>query len=94
MRVVRSALSVFADSTISAYTEQGWWTDDSLADLVARNATAIQEHLQAGGVSKHDWPELLVLVDELPVAPGGKVRKAELRDDIRRRLAAGTTLSK
>jgi acyl-CoA synthetase len=47
----------------------------------------IQSHLGANGVSKSDWPELLVLVDELPVAPGGKVRKAELRDDIARRLA-------
>jgi non-ribosomal peptide synthetase component E (peptide arylation enzyme) len=34
------------------------------------------------------WPERLVVVDALPVASGGKIAKAELRDDIMRRLAA------
>jgi acyl-CoA synthetase len=45
-------------------------------------------HLEADGVGKDMWPERLVVVDALPMASGGKVAKAELRDDIRRRLAA------
>jgi acyl-CoA synthetase len=45
-------------------------------------------HLDADGVGKETWPERLVVLDELPLASGGKVAKAELRDDIRRRLAA------
>lgn len=39
------------------------------------------------GVSKTMWPERIVLVDDLPQGSGGKVGKAALRDDIRRRLA-------
>lgn len=44
-------------------------------------------HLSGRGVSKTMWPERLVLVDDLPQGSGGKVGKAALRDDIRRRLA-------
>ena len=47
----------------------------------------IREHLTARGVSKEWFPEHLVVTDQLPVAPGGKLAKAELREDIRRRLA-------
>lgn len=35
--------------------------------------------LDAEGVSKYMWPERLVLVEELPYAPGGKIDKGELR---------------
>src|SRR5690606_7603649 len=49
----------------------------------------MREHLAARGVSKADWPELLVVVPELPIAPGGKVRRSDLREDVRRRLASG-----
>jgi acyl-CoA synthetase len=47
----------------------------------------IREHLSARGVSKEWFPEHLVVVDELPVAPGGKLAKSVLREDIRRRMA-------
>ena len=47
----------------------------------------IREHLMARGVSKEWFPEYLVVVDQLPVAPGGKLAKAALREDIRHRLA-------
>jgi acyl-CoA synthetase len=53
-------------------------------------------HLHDDGVGKDMWPEHLVVLDELPVASGGKVAKAELRDDIKRRMAAegaGTAVS-
>jgi acyl-CoA synthetase len=48
---------------------------------------AIRDHLTARGVSKEWFPEHLVITDQLPVAPGGKLAKAALREDIRRRLA-------
>ena len=44
--------------------------------------------LQARGVGKEYFPERLVQVGALPRSPGGKVAKGELRQDIRRRLAA------
>ena len=47
----------------------------------------VREHLGARGVSKEWFPEYLVVVDELPVAPGGKLAKSVLREDIRRRMA-------
>ena len=47
----------------------------------------IREHLMARGVSKEWFPEYLVVTDQLPVAPGGKLAKAALREDIRHRLA-------
>jgi acyl-CoA synthetase len=52
----------------------------TLADVTA--------FLQARGVSKEQFPERLVQVDELPRSSGGKVAKGALREDIRRRLAA------
>jgi acyl-CoA synthetase len=47
----------------------------------------VREHLSARGVSKEWFPEYLVVVDQLPVAPGGKLAKSVLREDIRRRMA-------
>jgi acyl-CoA synthetase len=46
-------------------------------------------HLRARGVSVESLPEFLVVVDELPRASGGKVAKQTLREDLRRRMAAG-----
>jgi acyl-CoA synthetase len=47
----------------------------------------IRDHLSGRGVSKEWFPEHLVVTDSLPVAPGGKLAKSVLREDIRRRLA-------
>ena len=44
--------------------------------------------LDARGVGREQWPERLVQLEELPRSSGGKVAKGELREDIRRRLAA------
>jgi acyl-CoA synthetase len=73
--------------------------DDTLGErvcvyIVAREGAELtlddlRAHLRERGVSKNDWPELVVNVPELPVAPGGKVRKSDLRDDIKRRLILG-----
>jgi acyl-CoA synthetase len=46
------------------------------------------DHLLRRGIGKELLPEHLVVVDSLPTASGGKVAKAELRADIRRRLSA------
>jgi acyl-CoA synthetase len=51
----------------------------------------ITSHLAGRGVSKEWWPEHLVLLDELPRSSGGKVAKAELREDARRRVTSGST---
>ena len=47
---------------------------------------ALTSHLRERGVSPETWPERLVLMDELPRSSGGKIHKARLREDIRRRL--------
>jgi acyl-CoA synthetase len=52
----------------------------------------VRAHLQGRGTSKHVWPERVIVVPELPLAPGGKVRKADLREDIARRLSAETAV--
>lgn len=44
---------------------------------------------QAAGVARQKSPERLVLVEDLPRTPSGKVRKDLLREDIRRRLKDG-----
>ena len=43
----------------------------SLDDLIA--------HAQARRLPKHYWPEVLRIVDTMPMTPAGKIRKADLR---------------
>jgi acyl-CoA synthetase len=45
-------------------------------------------HLTARGMTREWLPERLVVLDALPMSAGGKVAKAQLREDVRRRLAA------
>jgi cyclohexanecarboxylate-CoA ligase len=47
----------------------------SLADLVA--------HCEAAGMARQFWPERLVLVDEMPKTPSGKIQKFVLRERVR-----------
>jgi acyl-CoA synthetase len=47
----------------------------------------LTSHLRESGVSPETWPERLEVVDELPRSSGGKIHKARLREDIRRRMA-------
>jgi acyl-CoA synthetase len=44
-------------------------------------------HLRGRGVSREWFPEHLIVVDELPTSDGGKLAKAALREDLRRRLS-------
>ncbi|MDE3075397.1 MAG: AMP-binding protein, partial [Chloroflexota bacterium] len=60
-----------------------------LRDGQALTLDGLARHLQARGVSREWFPERLVFVDRLPTSSGGKVAKAELRADIRRRLLEG-----
>jgi acyl-CoA synthetase len=53
----------------------------TLASVVAR--------LTERGLTREWLPEHLVVLDALPMSAGGKVAKGELREDIRRRVAAG-----
>jgi acyl-CoA synthetase len=43
----------------------------------------LQSHLAASGLGRQKWPEELRLVDDLPRTPSGKVRKADLRRQLR-----------
>lgn len=65
---------------VCAYVELLPGSTLDLPELVA--------HLSAQGISKELYPERLIVVDELPRTTGAKVAKGELREDIRRRLAA------
>lgn len=49
----------------------------------------VRRHLDAEGVSREWLPEYLVVVDDLPVSEGGKLAKAALRADARRRWENG-----
>ncbi|GAA2394057.1 class I adenylate-forming enzyme family protein [Dactylosporangium salmoneum] len=60
------------------------------AYVVTREPLTLDElrvHLDAGGVSKQNWPEHLVALPSLPLGTGGKVDKAALRADAARRFA-------
>lgn len=46
------------------------------------------DHLTARGMTREWLPERLVVLGELPMSAGGKVAKAQLREDARRRVAA------
>jgi non-ribosomal peptide synthetase component E (peptide arylation enzyme) len=50
----------------------------------------VQACMASAGVARQKHPERLVLVDRLPRTASGKVRKDQLRLDIRERLRAGT----
>ena len=50
---------------------------------------SLRTHLAARGTTREWWPERLIVLPALPRASGGKVAKAALRADIRRRLAEG-----
>ncbi|MEV8514127.1 class I adenylate-forming enzyme family protein [Dactylosporangium sp. NPDC051484] len=47
----------------------------------------LRGHLDAGGVTKQNWPERLVALPQLPLGTGGKVDKAALRADAAARFA-------
>jgi acyl-CoA synthetase (AMP-forming)/AMP-acid ligase II len=58
---------------------------DGSAEVTLASLTAA---LQAAGVAKLKWPERLEFVDELPVTPTQKVRRALLTELVTRRMQA------
>ena len=46
---------------------------------------AVRDHLAAVGLARQKWPEEVRVVSELPRTPSGKVKKFELRDQLRQR---------
>jgi acyl-CoA synthetase len=49
----------------------------------------VQQHLAQVGLAKQKWPEELLLVEDLPRTPSGKVKKVVLRERLRSRGATG-----
>jgi non-ribosomal peptide synthetase component E (peptide arylation enzyme) len=48
----------------------------------------LQSHLEASGLGRQKWPEELRIIDDLPRTPSGKVRKADLRSQLRQEAGA------
>ena len=48
--------------------------------------TELVEHLRSRGVSSESLPERVIVVDEIPRSSGGKIAKAQLREDVARRI--------
>ena len=63
---------------VCAYVELRGGRELGLAELV--------EHLAQRGSSRESFPERLIVLDSLPRSAGGKIKKGELRQDIRERL--------
>jgi acyl-CoA synthetase (AMP-forming)/AMP-acid ligase II len=73
------------------------WPDERLGETVCAyvvphgepfSLEELREHLAAEKVTKYMIPQHLVFVDEFPMTPTGKVRKASLQEDAARRAAA------
>jgi non-ribosomal peptide synthetase component E (peptide arylation enzyme) len=54
----------------------------------------LRAHLDARGVPKHMWPELVVQLDALPVSPQGKVRRRELKELVEREAQAAANANR
>ncbi len=52
----------------------------------------LKAFLEERRVTRQFWPEGLVLYDELPTTPAGKIQKFQLQEDARRRLAEGAAI--
>ena len=44
----------------------------------------VRAHLEAAGLARHKWPEELLVVDDLPRTPSGKVQKYVLRAELQK----------
>jgi len=54
---------------------------------VVPSVAELGQHMQRIGLAKFKWPEHIEAIDTLPLTKVGKLDKAPLRDDIRRKLA-------
>jgi len=46
----------------------------------ALSLAEVTQYLDALGVAKFKWPERLECIDEMPLGPGGKIKKDTLRE--------------
>jgi acyl-CoA synthetase (AMP-forming)/AMP-acid ligase II len=53
----------------------------------AVDLTELRSHLERAGLGRQKWPEELRIVGDLPRTPSGKVRKADLRRQLREEAA-------
>jgi acyl-CoA synthetase (AMP-forming)/AMP-acid ligase II len=58
----------------------------SLRSGYALTLAEVIAHLAAKGLAKYKWPESLILVDELPATPTGKIARARLADLLQTQL--------
>jgi acyl-CoA synthetase len=65
----------------------------ALRDGASLSLGEVVRHLADRGVGKHLYPEHLLVVDELPSAPGGKVAKGEVRSLAEEAARTGATES-
>jgi acyl-CoA synthetase len=54
-----------------------------LPDATPPDIDAVRSHLERAGLARQKWPEDLRIVDALPRTPSGKVKKFELRAQLR-----------
>jgi acyl-CoA synthetase (AMP-forming)/AMP-acid ligase II len=73
------------------------WPDERLGETVcayivprdgAFTLDELRAHLDSQKVTKYMYPQHLVFMDEFPMTPTGKVRKASLQEDARTRASA------
>ncbi len=60
---------------------------DGAADGEAPSMATMQAHLRASGLGRQKWPEDLRVVEDFPRTPSGKVRKTDLRQQLRAEAA-------
>jgi len=53
------------------------------------DVAGVQRSLEAAGLARQKWPEQLVVIDELPRTPSGKVKKEALRQRLREAADGG-----
>jgi acyl-CoA synthetase (AMP-forming)/AMP-acid ligase II len=67
------------------------WPDDRLGErlcavVVPAEATVheadLMEWVAAQGLSRRQWPEVVRIVERMPMTPAGKIRKHVLRDEL------------
>jgi acyl-CoA synthetase len=43
----------------------------------------VRAHFRKAGVARQKWPEEVKVVDQFPRTPSGKIKKQQLRDELR-----------
>ncbi|MNF13838.1 Short-chain-fatty-acid--CoA ligase [compost metagenome] len=64
-----------------------------LAPGASLDIEAVKAHFEAAGVARQKTPERIRIVDELPRTPSGKVKKADLRQQLKTEAAGGEPIA-